>query len=56
LQDAYRDLGYKQGAFPIAERSAKEFVSLPMFPELTLAQVERVVECVKEIVVMEALA
>jgi dTDP-4-amino-4,6-dideoxygalactose transaminase len=56
LQEAYRDLGYKQGAFPIAERSAKEFVSLPMFPELTLAQVESVVECVKEIVVMEALA
>jgi len=56
LQEAYRDLGYKQGAFPIAERSAKEFVSLPMFPELALAQLERVVECVKEIVVMEALA
>jgi dTDP-4-amino-4,6-dideoxygalactose transaminase len=56
LQEAYRDLGYEQGAFPIAERSAKEFVSLPMFPELTSAQVERVVQCVKEIVVMEVLA
>jgi dTDP-4-amino-4,6-dideoxygalactose transaminase len=56
LQEAYRDLGYERGAFPIAERSAKEFVSLPMFPELTSAQVERVVQCVKEIVVMEAVA
>jgi dTDP-4-amino-4,6-dideoxygalactose transaminase len=56
LQEAYRDLGYEQDAFPIAERSAREFVSLPMFPELTSAQVERVAQCVKEIVAMEAIA
>jgi dTDP-4-amino-4,6-dideoxygalactose transaminase len=56
LQEAYRDLGYEQGAFPVAERSATEFVSLPMFPELTPAQVEIVAECVKEAVAIGAIA
>ncbi|MBV8901360.1 MAG: DegT/DnrJ/EryC1/StrS family aminotransferase [Verrucomicrobia bacterium] len=48
LQEAYRDLGYAEGAFPVAERCAAEFVSLPMFPELTPTQVETVVQAVKE--------
>ena len=48
LQEAYQNLGYEEGAFPIAEQAAKEFVSLPMFPELTPAQVEMVAEGVKE--------
>jgi dTDP-4-amino-4,6-dideoxygalactose transaminase len=48
LQEAYRSLGYERGAFPIAERSAAEFVSLPMFPELTPGQVQVVVQGVKE--------
>jgi len=50
LQEAYRTLGYGHGAFPVAERCATEFVSLPMFPELTLAQVELVIQAVKEVV------
>jgi len=48
LQEAYRALGYKKGSFPIAESTAEEFVSLPMFPELTEAQLQRVVEAVKD--------
>jgi dTDP-4-amino-4,6-dideoxygalactose transaminase len=48
LQEAYRSLGYKRGAFPIAERCAAEFVSLPMYPELTTAQMQMVVQGVKE--------
>jgi len=43
LQEAYRDLAYRAGAFPVAERCAGEFLSLPMFPELQAAQVEFVV-------------
>jgi dTDP-4-amino-4,6-dideoxygalactose transaminase len=35
-------LGYKQGQFPVAEQYAQEILSLPMFPELTEAEVERV--------------
>ena len=41
-QEAYHSLGYPEGSFPVAERCAGEFVSLPMFPELTRAQLEAV--------------
>ncbi|NLH43620.1 MAG: DegT/DnrJ/EryC1/StrS family aminotransferase [Planctomycetes bacterium] len=47
LQDAYQLLGYREGAFPVAERCAKEFLSLPMFPELTAEQIERVCEGIR---------
>lgn len=40
LQEAYALLGHREGSFPVAERCAKEFLSLPMFPELTQDQVE----------------
>jgi dTDP-4-amino-4,6-dideoxygalactose transaminase len=50
LQEAYQGLGYQCGAFPIAERCAGEFLSLPMYPELTHSQVEQVIEGVKEAV------
>jgi dTDP-4-amino-4,6-dideoxygalactose transaminase len=43
LQDAYKSLGIPQGSLPIAERCAKEIISLPMFPELTPDQISRVV-------------
>jgi dTDP-4-amino-4,6-dideoxygalactose transaminase len=48
LQEAYRSLGYERGAFPIAEQGAEEFISLPMFPQLTSAQVIMVARSVKE--------
>jgi len=48
LQEAYRGLGYTEGAFPIAEGLAKEILSLPMFPELTEAQIRMVAMTVKE--------
>jgi len=46
LQRAYAFLGYEEGAFPEAEKQAKRLLSLPMFPELTNEQIERVVETV----------
>ncbi|MES2439805.1 MAG: DegT/DnrJ/EryC1/StrS family aminotransferase [Verrucomicrobiota bacterium] len=49
LQDAYLDLGHGPGSFPVAERCAKEFVSLPMYPELTPSQVGAVIEAVGEV-------
>jgi len=48
LQEAYRDLGYERGSFAISERLCSAFISLPMFPELTEAQVELVAESVRE--------
>ena len=49
LQEAYQSLGYEAGAFPIAEQAARQLISLPMFPELTPAQVESVAEGLKEV-------
>jgi dTDP-4-amino-4,6-dideoxygalactose transaminase len=42
LQEAYRFLGCEEGSFPVAERCAQEFLSLPMFPELTKEQIQAV--------------
>ncbi len=42
LQKAYQSLGYKAGDFPISEKVSAEIVSLPMFPQLTSSQQQRV--------------
>ncbi|WOO42955.1 DegT/DnrJ/EryC1/StrS family aminotransferase [Rubellicoccus peritrichatus] len=42
LQAAFEYLGYSEGEFPITEKLAKECLSLPLFPELTIEQIERV--------------
>jgi len=47
LQEAYQFLGYARGAFPVTERCAEEFLSLPMYPELTTVQVEAVTAALK---------
>jgi dTDP-4-amino-4,6-dideoxygalactose transaminase len=44
LQEAYRFLGRGRGSYPVAERCAGEFLSLPMFPELTQEQIHAVAE------------
>ena len=48
LQKAYAHLGYKAGDFPISEKAARECLSLPIYPELTDSQVQRVATVVKE--------
>ena len=40
LQPAFKELGYKEGDFPITEKISKEILSLPMYPELTREQIE----------------
>jgi dTDP-4-amino-4,6-dideoxygalactose transaminase len=48
LQKAYAFLGFGPGSFPVAERCAREFLSLPMYPELRPDQIRLVVEALKE--------
>jgi dTDP-4-amino-4,6-dideoxygalactose transaminase len=48
LHGALRDLGYREGDFPAAEKAAREILSLPLFPHLTAAQQERVVEILRQ--------
>src|SRR3989338_8698166 len=50
LQEAYAELGYKKGDFPVAEHVADEILSLPMFPHMTKDQIDYVCETLKEIV------
>ena len=47
LQKAYQSLGKGPGSFPVAERCAGEFVSLPMYPELKPEQIVAVAAEVK---------
>ena len=49
LQEAYRDLGYKKGDFPVAEAAADRILSLPMFPELTVEQINRVTGVIADV-------
>jgi dTDP-4-amino-4,6-dideoxygalactose transaminase len=44
LQPACSFLGYREGDLPQTERAAREVLSLPMYPELSEAQIEHVVE------------
>jgi dTDP-4-amino-4,6-dideoxygalactose transaminase len=47
LQPAYAFLGHRRGEFPNAEAWADEVLSLPIYPELTEAQLDRIVAEVK---------
>ena len=48
LSPAYRHLGHTEGEFPVAEQLAAVSLSLPMFPELTEAEVEVVAGGVRD--------
>jgi len=53
LQEAYSNLGLQRGCFPVAESCALEFVSLPMFPELSKEQIEYIVAELKHVLYNE---
>jgi dTDP-4-amino-4,6-dideoxygalactose transaminase len=46
LQPIYATLGYKAGEFPETELAASEVLSLPIYPELTEDQIQRVAEAI----------
>jgi dTDP-4-amino-4,6-dideoxygalactose transaminase len=48
LTAAYEQLGFRPGAFPVAEALAAECLSLPIFPGMSDEQLERVVRSVRE--------
>jgi dTDP-4-amino-4,6-dideoxygalactose transaminase len=48
LQPAYARLGYKPGAFPVTESNASKMLALPIFPEITQAQVQEVTTALSE--------
>ncbi len=49
LQPAYRCLGLEKGRFPVAEAAAEQVISLPIFPEMTEEQQDRVVNALRSI-------
>ncbi len=46
LQPIYAELGGKAGDLPVAERAGHEVLSLPLYPEMTIEQIERVAAAV----------
>ncbi len=48
LQPCFAYLGYKEGALPESERASKEVISLPIYPELTRAQQDEVIDTIRD--------
>lgn len=50
LTTLFRARGWREGAFPVAERIGRETVTLPLFPEMTESDVARVAEAARRVV------
>ena len=46
LQEVCKPLGYKQGDFPVSEHLSGDIISLPMYPELSPEQIEKIVNLI----------
>ena len=47
--NCFKNLGYKTGDFPVAERIGREEISIPIFPEMKLLQVNEVIKAIHDI-------
>jgi dTDP-4-amino-4,6-dideoxygalactose transaminase len=54
LQKAYAQLGYRAGDFPVTEMLAREFLSLPIYPELQADQISMVISELRNALLIEA--
>ncbi|VTO87210.1 unnamed protein product [Fusarium graminearum] len=45
----YREQGFREGMFPVAEQVGRSIVTLPMFPSMAESDVERVVIAVRDV-------
>jgi dTDP-4-amino-4,6-dideoxygalactose transaminase len=48
LQNCYKSLGYQKGSFPVSEQAAEQVLSLPIYAELSDAQLGYVVEAIAQ--------
>jgi len=48
LQECFQPLGYQKGDLPVSEQMASEVLSLPIYPELSEAQMELVVSTIRD--------
>lgn len=48
LQNCYKDLGFREGDFPIAEEISKTELSIPLYYGMTNAEVQYVIEAINE--------
>ena len=56
LQPSYEDLDYKVGDFPHTELLCQEILSLPMYPGLSDAQINQVVDSIKSLLKTRSIA
>ena len=50
LQECLSSLGYQTGSFPVSEAASKETIALPIYPELTLKELQFVIDSIKKAV------
>ncbi len=48
LMPAYKFLGNKRGDFPVAEKACSEVISLPLYPQLSTKEQDKIIDALKE--------